>query len=234
MNAGSKVNVVRDLGAVLSLGGSVVASPEINLEFVRGFASLVKRLRGDGYRLAVVVGGGRVAREYITAARSLGAEESFCDELGILATRMNARIIIAALGEEAYQHVPESVEEVKEWEKVIVMGGTVPGHTTDAVAAMLAAKLKAELLVNATNVDGIYSADPRKNPDARKYDSITVEELASLVGEEHRAGISTVLDPKAVRIIREHRIKTLVIKGELSRIEAALRGGEHLGTEVVV
>jgi len=223
------------LRAVLSLGGSVVASPEINLEFISGFASLVKRLRRKGHRLAVVVGGGKVARDYIGAARRLGAEESFCDELGILATRMNARLIIAALGgEEAYQHVPESVEEVKEWEKVVVMGGTVPGHTTDAVAAMLAARLKAELLVNATNVDGIYSADPKKNPDAKKYDRIAVEELLKLVGSEHKAGISTVLDPKAVRIIKENRIRTLVVKGDLARIEAALLGGEHFGTEVVV
>jgi len=222
------------LRAVLSLGGSVVASPEINLGFIRGFASLVKRLRREGHRLAVVVGGGKVAREYIDAARNLGASESFCDELGILATRMNARLIIAALGSEAYQRVPESVEEVEGWEKVVVMGGTVPGHTTDAVAAMLAARLKAELLVNATNVDGIYSADPKKNPDAKKYERIAVEELLKLVGSEHRAGISTVLDAKAVRIIKEHRIRTLVVKGELARIEAALLGGEHLGTEVVV
>ncbi len=229
-----KVNVVRDLRAVLSLGGSVVASPEINLEFISGFASLVKRLRRKGHRLAVVVGGGKVARDYIGAARRLGAEESFCDELGILATRMNARLIIAALGGEAYRRVPESVEEVKEWEKVVVMGGTVPGHTTDAVAAMLATKLKAELLVNATNVDGIYSADPKKNPDAKKYDRIAVEELLKLVDREHKAGISAILDAKAVRIIKENRIRTLVVKGELSRIEAALLGGEHFGTEVVV
>ncbi len=220
--------------AVLSLGGSVVASPEINLEFISGFASLVKRLRRKGHRLAVVVGGGKVARDYIGAARRLGAEESFCDELGILATRMNARLIIAALGGEAYRRVPESVEEVKEWEKVVVMGGTVPGHTTDAVAAMLATKLKAELLVNATNVDGIYSADPKKNPDAKKYDRIAVEELLKLVDREHKAGISAILDAKAVRIIKENRIRTLVVKGELSRIEAALLGGEHFGTEVVV
>jgi|Deesub1362A_J573_1020465.scaffolds.fasta_scaffold06380_3 uridylate kinase len=226
--------MVRDLKAVLSLGGSIVASPGINLDFIREFASLVTKLRREGYHLAIVVGGGRVARDYIQAARGLGASESFCDELGILATRMNARLVIAALGDEAYEHVPESIEEIEEWDKVIVMGGTTPGHTTDAVAAMLAAKLGAELLVNATNVDGVYSDDPRKNPEAKKYERISVEELIKLVGNEHRAGISAILDPKAVRIIKEHRIKTVVVKGELQRIEAALRGGEHRGTEIEV
>ncbi|WP_456474085.1 UMP kinase [Candidatus Pyrohabitans sp.] len=220
--------------AVLSLGGSIVASPGINLDFIEGFASLIARLHREGHRLAVVVGGGRVAREYITAARSLGAGESFCDELGILATRMNARLVIAALGDLAYPHVPERVEEVEEWDRIIVMGGTVPGHTTDAVAAMLGAKLGAELLVNATNVDGVYSEDPKKNPGARKYERISVEELLRIVGREHRAGASAVLDPKAVRIIGEHRLRTIVVKGELSRIEAALRGGEHHGTVVEV
>ena len=219
--------------AVVSLGGSVAASPMPDVRFMREFAELVAELTERGHSIAVVVGGGRMAREYITRASELGASREVCDELGIAVTRINARLLALALGEHAHQLVPSSLEELPPWDRVIVMGGTEPGHTTDAVAAMLALRLGAELLVIATDVDGVYSADPKRVPGAVKYPRITGAELLRLSAGEHTAGASAVIDPKAARIIAESGLRTVVVKGEIPRIKAALLGGEHGGTEVV-
>jgi len=221
------------LRAVVSLGGSVAASPLPDVDFMRKFAAMVAGLLQQGHRIAVVVGGGRVAREYITRASELGAGRETCDELGIAVTRMNARLVALALGEHAHQLVPHSLEELPEWDRVIVMGGTEPGHTTDAVAAMLALKLNAELLVVATDVDGVYSADPKRFPEAVKYSRMSAGELLRLSSGEHTAGASAVIDPKAARLIAENRLRTVVVRGEVERIRAAILGGEHGGTEVL-
>lgn len=217
---------------VVSLGGSIVASPEVNLKYIERYAQMVKRLYREGVVLHTVVGGGNIARKYIEAARIFGAPEEFCDYLGILATRLNAGVLSAAL--ENYARVPESVEDVTQ-NTPVVMGGTVPGHTTDAVAAMVAEHVGAELLINATNVSGVYSKDPRVYTDARLMSKINIKELKKLVGEEHRAGMSTVLDPKAVRIIERARIRTIVLNGrDLENLERAIKGEEFKGTEIEI
>jgi len=219
---------------VVSLGGSIVASPSVNKEFISDYAEMVLRLRKEGINLATVVGGGKIARDYIEAARGFGASEDFCDEIGILATRMNASLLVSALGEEASRRIPVDIDEVEEG-KIIVMGGTVPGHTTDAVSAMLAKKINADLLINASNVNGIYDKDPKKFPDAKRLQKVRAEELLSLIEGEHRAGITTILDIKAERIIIEEKIRTLVLNGrDLENMERAIKGESFKGTEVVV
>lgn len=68
-------------------------------EKIMEYANIFKKIKDEGHEVAIVVGGGKTAREYIEIGRELGASESFCDELGIMATRMNAMILITALGD---------------------------------------------------------------------------------------------------------------------------------------
>lgn len=218
---------------VVSVGGSVVASPAINREFISGYANMVLELQREGINVASVVGGGKVAREYIGFARELGGPEHLCDEIGILATRMNAYLLISALGKNANRRIPTSVEEADE-DGLIVMGGTAPGHTTDAVSAMLARRIGASLLVNASDVDGIYDRDPKKHPGAKRLEKVKVEELLKLLRKKHVPGISSILDSKALHIIMEERIRAIVLDGrDLNSLKGAIRGGDFTGTEVV-
>jgi uridylate kinase len=114
------------------------------------------------------------------------------------------------------------------------MGGIRPGQTTDAVAASLAAHCKADLLINATNVDGIYDSDPKKNPSAKKFGEISTQQLLEIAGREHRAGLTAIIDPIAAKIIHENKIKTIVVDGrKLDNIEKAIKGEDHGGTVVV-
>jgi uridylate kinase len=116
------------------------------------------------------------------------------------------------------------------------MGGTTPGHSTDAVGAMLARKLHADWFIVATDVDGIYAEDPKKNPSADMYDTLSIRELRSMISEGwEQAGKSTIIDGVACRIIEEAKIPTRVVNGKnLDALENAIYGREFKGTRIEV
>jgi uridylate kinase len=223
---------------VISMGGSILASPSPNVGIIKDFAKLLVDYHNRGHGLFVVVGGGRLARDYIRVAKELGADEQYCDEIGIRATRMNAMLLAAALGDRGTGNIASDLREDFESKDdsgigIFVMGGVKPGQTTDAVAAKLASKVKAELLINATNVDGVYDSDPNENPDAKKFDRLTYDGLLEIVGEKHRAGVNTVIDPIAARVIKENEIRTVILNGKrLENVKNAIDGGFHGGTVV--
>jgi uridylate kinase len=178
-----------------------------------------------------------VARDYIRVARSLGADEATLDELGIRVARLNATLMIAALGEAAYPQVAETLEEAAQYllsGRIVVAGGLHPGHSTNAVAALIAERVKAEKLINATDVEGVYTADPRQDPSARLLEEIGVEELARLLeGGSIQAGAYELMDPLALKIIRRSRIPTLIVKCSPNTLAEALRG-RKVGTRIKV
>jgi uridylate kinase len=221
----------------ISAGGSIVAPDELDPSFLRDLAAVLLEA-GRENDLLVVVGGGRLARRYIEACRELGADEAYLDWVGIDSTRLNARLLIAALGEEAYHGVPDSLHDALDAAlafPIVVMGGTHPGHTTDAVCAMMAELAKADELLNLTNVDGVYTADPRKDPESRKLPEVTSSQLMDIVGQGHsKAGQSTVMDPVAARIIHRARIPAKVLDGrDLNQLGRALSGKPFEGTVVI-
>jgi len=223
--------------AVVSVGGSVLV-PELDGDRVSAYADVSDALIDGGHELALVVGGGTVARQYIEAGRSIGADEMALDQLGIGVTRLNARLLVAALGERAAPTPPEDYETAAaavHRGDVPVMGGLVPGQTTDAVAAALAETVDADLLIYATSVAGVYSADPDENPDATHYDEISTDELVDVIGDiEMSAGSSAPVDLLAAKIIQRSGTRTLVIDGtDPERLRRAVAEGDHEGTEVL-
>ena len=219
---------------VINMGGSILASPTPNVGLIREFAKMLISLKGEGHDIKVVVGGGKLAREYISRAKELGAGWKLSDEIGISATRMNAMLLYSALGEHASEEIPDSVESACESDKIPVMGGIKPGQTTDAVAAELSVRCSADLLLIGTNVDGVYDSDPNKNPDAKKIDTMDTSRLLEIVGKARTPGMKAVIDPVAASTIHENRTKTIVVDGRrLENIENVIRGGEHGGTVIV-
>lgn len=189
----------------------------------------------DEVRLAVVCGGGKTARYYAETGRELGGDTYQLDILGIGATRLNAQLLSLALGDMP-DKVPETAEETAGNAapgKIAVMGGTVPGHTTDAVAMMVASCMNADRVVNATSVDAVYTDDPRKNLDAEKIPEMTIGRLGEIVYKEHGASKSSVFDPLGVKIAAEKNIDIMIVDGRnLDELRKAILGEKFNGTFV--
>lgn len=221
---------------VLSIGGSVLA-PELDPGRIAAYAAAVERMTRTGAEVICVVGGGGGARSYIDTARSLGADEVTLDQLGIAVTRLNARLLQAALGDLAAAAIPTgytaAVTAARE-APVVVMGGAVAGQTTDAVAVAVAERYGAELLVIATSVDGVYDVDPHGEPDAQKFETIGVAELIELIAPMSRgAGSSAPVDLIAAKLLERTGMRALVLDGtDPDAVAAAVIDGEHTGTEI--
>jgi uridylate kinase len=220
---------------VISLGGSILI-PSLEQNRIQKYVPVLREI-ASLHRLFVVVGGGGEARRYIGAARKLGIDEGTADEIGILITRLNATMLIAAMGDDAYPKVAESHAEAKkfaEHRKCVVMGGITPGQTTDAVAAVLAERVHADIFINVTSVDGIYSADPKKDKKAVRYDHLTPRQLLEIVGRVQLvAGLNTVLDVVAARVVERSGIPLVVLDGtKPENLRAAVLSGTYTGTVV--
>ena len=224
---------------VVSIGGSFLVGPNgVDLNLTREIAAVLKRVAGENRRVFAVVGGGAVARTYIEAARQLGQDESSLDDLGIDITRINARILIAALGKDAYPRPPQSFDEALLASRsfpLVIMGGTHAGHTTDAVTTMMAEKAKAQRIIIATNVDGVYDSDPKQNPQAKRLTELSSEQLVDItIRGRVQAGSPGVVDPMAAKIIARSGIETAVVKGtDLKSLEAALLGRRDFNGSLV-
>jgi uridylate kinase len=223
------------LKAVLKLGGFVFDSEPLEKK-IDSYARMARQFSTKN-QLVIVTGGGSIARKYIAAARSLGASEFVCDQIGTQASRLNAELLITAIGKSAFPYPPESPDSLLESLTsglTVVMGGLQPGQSTNAVAALAAEAMGADLLVNATKVDGAYTADPRKNPDAKKLHVATPDQLMEILSTKgFSAGEYDLMDPLALRIIKRSNINTVIVDGrDMSNVVKALRG-RHIGTRIV-
>ena len=220
---------------VVSIGGSILIPDNNDSEFIKLLADALVSIYGD-VDMLIVCGGGRIARYYTNTGRELGGSDFELDMMGIGATRLNADLLRIALGDFAYGKVPLTVEEAAtafDTKKIVVMGGTEPGHTTDAVAAMVAAKIGCRRVVNATSVDAVYSDDPKKDPNAKRFSKLTIKDLSNIVYAEHGAGKSSVFDPLGVKIAMREKIDILMINGrDLDEMKNAILGRKIKGTFV--
>ncbi len=230
--------VALSMTTVVAFGGSILAPDDPDPRFLARVAAALDGLARTE-RLFVVVGGGAAARQAIRVARQDGVAEDRLDRIGIQATRLNAQSLLAfldAAGVPCPDDVPQSCDEAANVEtRVVVMGGTTPGHSTDYVGAELAKRVGAARLVVATNVPAVFTADPRHDASARPLAKCGYGELAMIVGpaEWKEAGQAGVVDPMAVALLAESAIQTCVVDGtDLDNLVAAASGKPFQGTVV--
>jgi len=220
---------------VVRLGGSVVASP-VNTELMSKYADLIQQVRKQGHEIAVVVGGGALAREFIGIAKQLGLGMDAQDEIAISVSRLYAQLFLKLLGKAGGTKVAITLDEAAKnlsEGKVVVMGGLKPGITTDAVAALVAEHLEADLLVKGTDQDGVYDKDPRRHPDAVKLDRLSFDDLPKIFkGSVHKAGIHQIIDPEAIKVMKRHHVKLVVVNGFKPENILGAVNGEKLGTVI--
>lgn len=219
---------------MVTIGGSIIIKNH-NYKRFKDYADVLNDMKNE-HELFVVVGGGKTARDYIGIARDLSVSEAMCDDIGIDVTRLNARLLIMAMGEDAYPVVPHNFREALEFSKsgkIIVMGGTEPAHSTDAVGSILAEFVNADLLINATSVDGLYNKDPNKYEDAQMLEEVKPAEMMDLMSSKDiKAGTYEFFDMTAIQIIKRSSIRTVIVNGnDAHNIQKAVT--EKIGTLIV-
>jgi uridylate kinase len=220
---------------VLRIGGSVVASP-VNIELISKYVELLQTLKNQGHEVAAVVGGGKLAREFIAIAKNLGLDMQVQDELAISVSRLFAQLFLKKLGDAGSGRVAVTLDEAAECMakgKIMVMGGLKPGITTDAVAALVAERVDADLLVKGTDQDGVFDKDPRKHKDALKLDHLFLADLCKILElNRHEAGMHQVIDPVAIEVLKRKRVKLVVVNGFKPENVLAAVNGESVGTVI--
>lgn len=219
---------------LLKLSGKIV-NPD-SPELIERYVQAIIRAVDSGRRIAVVVGGGQQARTYIRCARALGLNNAQADMIGIEVARINALLLAYALGDYAYVPIPRSIEDVQRaWStgKVVVVGGLQPGQSTAAVAAVVAETLGIRRMLYATDVDGVYDKDPKRFPDAKRFDSISIDVLGQVMSQRFEAGGYELLDPIAVQVIKRSCIEVVVFNGFDSGNFERILSGEVVGTRIV-
>ncbi len=226
--------MVSQLKVSISLGGSLLTR-SMDAPSYKRYAGVLRRLHEAGHTLVVTCGGGRPARQYISIAKELGAPRDLQDGLGILATHVNALLLIAALGDAADPRIHKAADEVRRHlgDRILVGGGYKPGSSTDYRAAIFAGALGADLIINATDVTGVYDKNPKTNPDARKLDTLSYPELERIVRENTRQapGEYGLFDLKAVRYAARLGTPLIFIDGtDPEEIIRAVEGTHHGST----
>lgn len=229
---------------LLKLSGEALMGPDVfgyHANTLGGFVAQIQEVVALGVQVAIVVGGGNLFRG-ATGALS-GMDRATADSMGMLATVMNALALKDALirgGLDArvqtavtIAHVGEGFERdsaIRHLEagRVVIFGGGTgnPFFTTDTASALRAAEIGADLMLKATKVDGVYSADPAKNASATRYETLSFDEA---IGKN-----LAVLDTAAFALCREQQVPLVVFNifksGALKRVVM----GEPEGTRVTL
>ncbi|MCD6305123.1 MAG: UMP kinase [Deltaproteobacteria bacterium] len=218
--------------AVISLGGSIIVPGEIDAVFLRRFREMVLKL--EQRRFFIICGGGSICRKYQGIAREIAeVSKADLDWIGIRATRLNAELVRSMFGNLAHPgviHDPQAPIDMDR--RVIVGAGFQPGSSTDLRAVELARRFGAHQVVNMSNIEYVYSADPKKAPDAKKLTRMSWPEFRSLAGDEWDPGLNMPFDPIASREAEAAGLKVAIIGNDIPNLERLLKGEPFRGTMI--
>ncbi|MCL2197128.1 MAG: UMP kinase [Treponema sp.] len=225
---------------VISLGGSIVAPDNVDVVFLKSFVGLIRSFmeEDNNRRFIFVVGGGGPARGYQNAYKEISQGDKFkndeADWIGIMATRLNAQLIKAVMGEWCAQDVVTNPGEVAPLTgHVLVAAGWKPGFSTDYDAVLLAERFGANLLINLSNIEKVYTADPKVDPNAKPIDKITWTDFRAMVGDEWVPGKNVPFDPVASRHAQKIGLKVICAAGKnLENLKNILNDKDFTGTTI--
>jgi uridylate kinase len=156
------------------------------------------------------------------------------DWIGVMATRLNAQLVKAVMSDRCLQDVvtdPTAVKDIRG--RVLVAAGWKPGFSSDYDAVLLAERFGADTVVNLSNIEKVYTADPKTDPSARPLDRVSWEDFRGMVGEEWVPGKNVPFDPVASRRAHENGTKVICAAGRnLENLEKILCGGDFTGTVI--
>tara|TARA_B100000508_G_scaffold102982_2_gene81379 strand:+ start:3449 stop:4156 length:708 start_codon:yes stop_codon:yes gene_type:complete len=222
---------------VMSVGGSLIVPDQIDTSFLKNLKKFIDSQTANGRRFIIIAGGGRTARRYQDAAAEVTELQSDdLDWMGIHATRLNGHLLRTIFRDSAYRVMltnPDDIQDVPADEKVIIASGYRPGASTDLRAVQIAKLVGAEKVINLSNIDYVFTDDPKKNPDAEKIEDITWAEFRKLIPSEWDPGLSSPFDPVAAKEAEESKIEVASINGEtLEELTNYLDSNKFIGTRI--
>ena len=218
--------------AVISLGGSIIVPDQVDGSFLKKFREIILSLEAE--RFIIICGGGRICRNYQNAARDLAAvSNEDLDWIGIAATRLNAELVRSIFGNEANRKViHDPGEEIDRDTRIIIGAGFQPGSSTDLRAVQLAKRFGASRVINMSNIDYVYNADPKNDPGAEKLEEISWPEFRKLVGDEWDPGLNMPFDPIASKEAEKEGLQVVIIGNDIQNLERLLRSESFQGTTI--
>lgn len=224
---------------VISLGGSLIVPNEIDSNYLRDFTNLVRRYVSQGHQFYLVAGGGATARRYIEGAKATrGAigdiTDTDADWLGIHSTRLNAHLIRTLFKDIARPEIVTNPhKKVEEDYPVIVGAGYRPGNSTDWIAVKMAQVNGSDKVINLSNIDYAYTADPKKDSTAKRIQKITWKKFREIVGDKWVPGMNAPFDPIASILAEEYKMKVIIANGHnLRNLENILSERRFRGTRI--
>lgn len=222
----------------MSVGGSLIVPEAIDTRFLSDLKNLIERqMSAYGRRFIIIAGGGKTARKYQDAATGVTElDPEDLDWMGIHATRLNGHLLRTIFRDIAHPEVitnPDDILKIPEEESLVIAAGYRPGSSTDLRAVQIAAHRGATRLMNLSNIDYVYTSDPRKNPDAEKIEQIAWDDFMKLIPTEWNPGLSSPFDPVAARTAHAHGIEVSIINGtKIEEIENYLENKAFIGTRI--
>jgi uridylate kinase len=233
--SGTMSKLFRKKKVVIKLSGSIFGS-DAKSKSIKDYGMMITELNKH-IQPVVITGGGNIARHYIDLARGFGSDEASLDLLGIEVSRLNAKLLLHSVGGRVYPKVPTNLEEVSiaaVTDEPVILGGLHPGQSTNATSALVAEKVKAQLFVNATDVNGIYDSDPNINRHAKAFKKITVDKCIEVLGKNSSmAGKYDLMDMVALKIIERSRIPTVILRASVTNIIKAIKSDTKIGTRIL-
>ena len=224
---------------VISAGGSIIVPDRPDSGFLSLFRDSMKEYlsRHEDDKLIFVIGGGATARIYQEALRASldDADPDMLDWIGIRTTHLNATLVKAAFSSLAPDDIvtDPTAEDLRFTGRVLIAGGWKPGFSTDTDAVYLAKRFGAQRVINLSNIKKVYTADPRKDPDAKPLDSISWKDFRKMVGDEWNPGLNAPFDPIASKIAEEEGMRVICADGRnTENIRKILEGLPFEGTVI--
>ena len=221
---------------IISLGGSLIVPKDVDTKYLKAFKKFVEEQVSKGYRLIIVAGGGSTARKYRDAGKAVVKEMTLddLDWLGIHSTRLNAHLVRTIFRDIAHPTIitnPYIKEKTKA--PVIIGAGYRPGWSTDYDAVFLAKNYGAEMVINLSNIEYVYTKDPRKHKDAERIEKITWADFRKIVGDTWDPGLHAPFDPIASKFGQKFKLKVIVAGGKnLKNLGNILTGKKFKGTVI--
>jgi len=217
---------------VISLGGSIIVPNQIDTVFLKEFRKFIVSFKNN--RFVIICGGGETNRQYNKAARDLGhPSNNDLDWIGIRTLTLNAELVRTMFSKVAYKEVVLNPDQLKKLpsEKIIVGAAYEPGHSSDWDAVLWAKKLGAKQIINLSNIEQVYTADPNKDKSAKPINDMNWSNYLKIIGTKWSPRLSTPFDPTAAKLANKLKVKVYILNGrKLINVKKAIHDKKFIGT----